>query len=274
MMTTEDIIELLKHTDRYNLHSHTEFCDGRAPMAIMAESAFNTGFDIWGFSPHSPLNQASPCNMQKEDMEKYLQEALRIKDIYAGKMKVLTSLEIDYMSPDFGPHIDYFQNLPLDYRLASVHFVPNQDGVWLDCDGRFERFAEYLKDGYNGDLRYVTEKYFEQVLVMLEHGGFEILGHFDKIAGNAAIADPEIENQPWYEAYIDDIVSHAKSAGVIVEINTKSLADKNRFFPALKWWQKLHDAEVPIAVNSDAHYPDLVNAGRDEALEILRTGVK
>lgn len=274
MMTTEDIIELLKHTDRYNLHSHTEFCDGRAPMAIMAESAFNTGFDIWGFSPHSPLNQASPCNMQKEDMEKYLQEALRIKDIYAGKMKVLTSLEIDYMSPDFGPHIDYFQNLPLDYRLASVHFVPNQDGVWLDCDGRFERFAEYLKDGYNGDLRYVTEKYFEQVLVMLEHGGFEILGHFDKIAGNAAIADPEIENQPWYEAYIDDIVSHAKSAGVIVEINTKSLADKNRFFPALKWWQKLHDAEVPIAINSDAHYPDLVNAGRDEALEILRTGVK
>lgn len=274
MMTTEDIIELLKHTDRYNLHSHTEFCDGRAPMAIMAESAFNTGFDIWGFSPHSPLNQASPCNMQKEDMEKYLQEALRIKDIYAGKMKVLTSLEIDYMSPDFGPHIDYFQNLPLDYRLASVHFVPNQDGVWLDCDGRFERFAEYLKDGYNGDLRYVTEKYFEQVLVMLEHGGFEILGHFDKIAGNAAIADPEIENQPWYEAYIDDIVSHAKSAGVIVEINTKSLADKNRFFPALKWWQKLHDAEVPTAVNSDAHYPDLVNAGRDEALKILKSCIK
>lgn len=274
MMTTEDIIELLKHTDRYNLHSHTEFCDGRAPMAIMAESAFNTGFDIWGFSPHSPLNQASPCNMQKEDMEKYLQEALRIKDIYAGKMKVLTSLEIDYKSPDFGPHIDYFQNLPLDYRLASVHFVPNQDGVWLDCDGRFERFAEYLKDGYNGDLRYVTEKYFEQVLVMLEHGGFEILGHFDKIAGNAAIADPEIENQPWYEAYIDDIVSHAKSAGVIVEINTKSLADKNRFFPALKWWQKLHDAEVPTAVNSDAHYPDLVNAGRDEALKILKSCIK
>ncbi len=110
--------------------------------------------------------------------------------------------------------------------------------------------------------------------MMLEHGGFEILGHFDKIAGNAAIADPEIENQPWYEAYIDDIISHAKSAGVIVEVNTKSLADKNRFFPALKWWQKLHDADVPIVVNSDAHHPDLVNAGRDEALEILKSCIK
>ncbi len=273
-MNNSDILNLIKNTDRYNFHSHSQFCDGRAPIDVMAKAAHEAGFEIWGISPHAPLNQPEPCNMIKEDMDEYLAEASKLKELYDGKMAVLTSLEIDYMSPDFGPHIDYFQNLPLDYRLASVHFVPNQDGVWLDCDGKFERFARFLKDGYRGDLRYVAEKYFEQVLMMLEHGGFEILGHFDKIAGNAAIADPEIENQPWYEAYIDDIISHAKSAGVIVEVNTKSLADKNRFFPALRWWQKLHDADVPIVINSDAHHPDLVNAGRDEALEILKSCIK
>ena len=57
-------------------------------------------------------------------------------------------MEIDFVSRDFGPHIDYFQRLPLDFRLGSVHFVPTQDGVWLDCDGRFERFAGYLRDGF------------------------------------------------------------------------------------------------------------------------------
>lgn len=271
-MTTEEISESIKDTDRYNLHSHTEFCDGRASMVMMAEAAAKEGFKIWGFTPHSPLCQPSPCNMQFEDMDKYLEEASRLKDTHRNGMEILTSLEIDYMSLDFGPHIDYFQNLPLDYRLASVHFVPSQEGVWLDCDGRFERFAEYLKFGYQGDLRYVTEKYFEQVISMLERGGFEILGHFDKIAGNAALADPGIENNPWYEALIDDVIGHAASSGVIVEINTKSLADKQRFFPAEKWWGKLRAAGVPIAVNSDAHYPDRVNAGRTEALKIMRNG--
>ncbi len=269
-MTTDDIIGLINNTDKYNLHSHTQFCDGRATMEEMAEAAAAEGFDIWGFTPHSPLCQLSPCNMKSGDMDAYLSEASRLKEIYKEYMEILTSLEIDYMSPDFGPHIDYFRNLPLDYRLASVHFVPNQDGMWLDCDGRSERFAEYLKNGYRGDLRYVVEKYFEQVILMLERGGFEILGHFDKIAGNAAIADPDIENQRWYEALVDDVVSHAVSSGVIVEINTKSLSDKKRYFPALRWWDKIKTAALPVAINSDAHYPDKVNAGREEALKAFK----
>lgn len=263
------LISLINSTDKYNLHSHTQFCDGRAPMETMAGAARDKGFEIWGFTPHSPLSQPSTCNMKAERMEDYLAEADRLKNLYMPEMRILTSLEIDYMSPDFGAHIDYFQKLSLDYRLSSVHFVPTQDGRWLDCDGRFERFNSYLQTDYQGDLRYVVEKYFEQVLQMLERGGFDLLGHFDKIIGNAAIADPSIEDQEWYEALVDDVISHAKTADVIVEINTKSLDDKKRFFPALRWWQKVIDAGLPIAVNSDAHYPERVNAGRKEALELL-----
>lgn len=239
-------------------------------MAVMAEAAAEKGFEVWGISPHSPICLDSPCNMTKEDMAAYLGKASRLKEEYEGEMKILTSLEIDYISRDFGPHIDYFQKLPLDYRLASVHFVPNRDGVWLDCDGRFERFARYLKEGYAGDLRYVVEKYFEQVIRMLELGGFDILGHFDKIAGNAAIADPQIEDNSWYEALVDDVISHAQSSGVIVEINTKSYPDKNRFFPAVRWWEKLLEAGVPLAVNSDAHYPEKTDTGRAEAFAALK----
>lgn len=269
-MTISELSGIIRNTDRYNFHSHTEFCDGRAPMAVMAEAAAEKGFEVWGISPHSPICFDSPCNMSKEDMAAYLGKASRLKEEYEGEMKILTSLEIDYISRDFGPHIDYFQKLPLDYRLASVHFVPNQDGVWLDCDGRFERFARYLKEGYAGDLRYVVEKYFEQVIRMLELGGFEILGHFDKIAGNAAIADPQIEDNSWYEALVDNVISQAQSNGVIVEINTKSYPDKNRFFPAVRWWEKLLEAGVPLAVNSDAHYPEKTDTGRAEAFAALK----
>ena len=267
-MKIEDII---KATDRYNLHSHTQFCDGRFPMEEMAASAAECRMLYYGFSPHSPICCDSPCNMSRGDVPVYIDEAARLREVYSGRMEVLTSMEIDFISPDFGPHIDYFQKLPLDYRVGSVHFVPTREGVPVDCDGRYERFAGYLKEVFHGDLRYVVEKYFEQVLVMLERGGFEMLGHLDKIAGNASQADPEIESQGWYEALIDDVISHAVGSGVVVEINTKAYEEKKRFFPAERWWHKLISAGVPLAINSDAHYRDRIGSGRSQALALLNS---
>lgn len=269
-MELNSLEEIVASTDRYNLHSHTQFCDGRATMAEMAAAARDAGMEVWGFSPHSPICVESGCNMSRESVPAYIDEAARIREEYAPRMRVLTSMEIDFISSDFGPHMDYFQKLPLDYRIGSVHFVPNQEGTHCDCDGRFERFSRYLKEAYAGDLRYVTEKYFEQVLLMLERGGFGILGHFDKIAGNAAMADPSIEDQGWYGALVEDVVSHAKSAGVMVEINTKSIHDKKRFFPARRWWDMIKEAGLPVCFNSDAHYPEKVNLGRDEAIKEYR----
>lgn len=272
-MEISDIIRITSSTQKYNLHSHTQFCDGHADMADMAEAALKSGMLHWGFSPHSPICIDSPCNMRAEDIRPYLDESIRLREIYADRMNIYSALEIDFLSKDFGPHIDYFQNIPLHYRIGSVHFVPNQDGIPLDCDGGYDRFALYLKDGYAGDLRYVVEKYFEQVLTMLELGGFEILGHFDKIAGNSSQASPEIENQSWYEALVDDVISHAKSSGVVLEINTKSIIDKGRFFPAQKWWSRIIESEAPVVINSDAHWPEKVNLGREEAFATL-SGIK
>lgn len=261
---------LISGTYDYNLHSHTQFCDGRASMETMAAAALDCGMKIYGFSPHSPVPVESGCNTAKERMDEYLAEASRLRDLYDGKMRILTSMEVDFLSADFGPHIDYFQRLPLDYMIGSVHFVPNQEGIPIDCDGKFDNFSRNLELYFRNDLRYVVEKYFEQVLTMLERCGFHILGHLDKIAGNASQADPDIENQRWFEALIDDVVSHAVSAEVTVEINTKAFNDKKRFFPADRWWHKVLSAGLPIAVNSDAHYPDRIAAGRQEALQCLR----
>ncbi|MDE5712485.1 MAG: PHP domain-containing protein [Muribaculaceae bacterium] len=269
-----DIKDIIISTEKYNLHSHSQFCDGRDSMEDIAAAASREGMEYFAFTPHSPVPLKSPCNMSASRMDEYLAECGRLKDFYAGNMGVLVSQEIDYLGDSWGPHVDYFQKLPLDFRLGSVHFVPNQEGVLLDCDGRFERFAEYLKDGFSNDLRYVTEKYFEQVLKMLERGGFDLLGHFDKIAGNASLADPEIESYGWYEALVDDVVSHASGAGVVVEINTKAFEDKGRFYPAERWWGKIIDAGLPVAVDSDVHYASKVSSGRAEALERLRKYVR
>lgn len=267
------IKDIIESTKDYNLHAHSQFCDGRDYMEDIADAARKAGMRYFAFTPHSPIPLRSSCNMDGERMDEYLMECSRLRDIHYPDMNILTSLEIDGLGTEYGPHIDYFQRLPLDFRLGSVHFVPNQDGVFLDCDGRFERFSQYLKEGYGGDLRYVVEKYFEQVLVMIERGGFDLLGHFDKIAGNAAVADPSLEEQGWYESLVDDVISHVAGTDVVVEINTKAFDQKGRFFPAERWWRKLLEADIPLAIDSDAHYAERVAAGREEAfsrLEILQ----
>ncbi len=269
-MNVKLITDYSDRTDLYNFHSHSEFCDGKAPIASISRAAYDKGFEIWGVTPHSPICVESSCNMLPVDVVHYVETMDRLKAEYEGRMTLLTGMEIDHISRDFGPHTDYFQKMPLDYRIGSVHFVPNQEGIPLDCDGSFKRFSMYLHRGYADDLRYVVEKYFEQVLTMLELGGFEILGHFDKIIGNASEADPAIEEQGWYCALAQDVVSFAQSTGVVVEINTKAIETKGRYFPAEKWWKMLMDAEIPIVVNSDCHHPDLTDIGRADALERLK----
>ncbi|MDE6006350.1 MAG: histidinol-phosphatase [Muribaculaceae bacterium] len=266
-MTSKEISRLISETKTYNLHSHTEYCDGHAPMASIVEAAAKEGFRIWGITPHSPIPIESGCNMLRTDVGRYISRVGELQDKYGDELRLLTGMEVDFLGRDFGPHIDYFQTLPLDYRIGSVHFVPNQDGILIDCDGSAERFRKNLKAGYADDLRYVVEKYFEQVLTMQELGGFEILGHFDKIIGNACTVDPNLENEGWYESLIKEVIRGAADSGVIVEINTKAIESRGRFYPSEIWWPMLKECGVKIAVNSDCHSPELTNLGRNEALE-------
>ncbi len=127
------ITEITAATDRYNLHSHTQFCDGHAPMETMARAASDCGMLHYGFSPHSPICVESGANMSHENVNAYLDEVNRLKSLPVELPQLYAAMEIDFISVDFGPHIDMFQRMPLDYRIGSVHFVPNQDGISVDC---------------------------------------------------------------------------------------------------------------------------------------------
>ena len=114
---------IFEKTDRsrpYNFHSHTQFCDGRAPMADFAAEALRRGFSAYGFSPHSPVERLeSPCNMKAADVQAYLDEFRRLKDEYAGCLNLYCSMEIEYLDEHRGPSADSYQRLPRAYRLGS-----------------------------------------------------------------------------------------------------------------------------------------------------------
>lgn len=274
--------EIIESTRDYNFHSHTQFCDGREPMERMVEAALECGVKHYGFTPHSPIPYASNCNMLSSDVNNYREEFLRLKRKYEGRIHLYMSMEIDYFGDQWGATNPYFSTIPLDYRLSSIHFIPTPDGSeYIDVDGRPENFARKMHDYFDNDIRYVVDTFYAHTVDMIERGGFDILGHFDKIGFNASSFSPGIESEAWYRRHIDDIIDLILTKDIIVEVNTKawlpavgsSAADASvyvpRLFPSPDVIRRLVSAGVTLAVNSDAHYPSRIAAGRDAAFAII-----
>lgn len=261
--------EIIASTDRYNFHSHTQFCDGHAPMADFAANAVATGFRHYGFSPHSPIPFDSPCNMSLADVPAYLAEVQRLRKLHEGQISLYAAMEVDYLGDEWGPANGYFRSLPLDYTIGSVHFLP-ADGGYVDIDGRFERFRLNMERYFHNDIRHVVRLFYSQSIKMVEAGGFDIMGHLDKIGHNASHFHPGIEDEAWYRALADDLADCIIARGLTVELNTKAYADHNRrIFPSRRLLKRLLDAGVTILVNSDAHRPALIDASRAEAFDII-----
>lgn len=264
-----DLRQIIRSTRAYNFHAHTQWCDGHDTLEAIAGAAFDNGFEYFGFSPHSPLPIESPCNMTADDLFPYFDEIARIRKEFDGRMQIYHGVEIDYLGPHWGPASPMFAPGKFDYSIGSVHFIPAQDGTPVDIDGRFERFRQRMSENFHNDIRYVAETFYRQSHEMLAAGGFDILGHFDKISQNASFFRPGIEDELWYKNLVDEYVDHIIASGVIVEINTKARQEHGRFFPHERYWKRLVEAGVDIAVNSDAHYASRVDASRSEAFDIL-----
>ncbi|MBO4955489.1 MAG: histidinol-phosphatase [Muribaculaceae bacterium] len=268
-MTLSTLFSQLRSDIPYNLHSHTQFCDGHAPMEDFAKAAAEAGFSHYAFTPHSPVPIESPCNMKFSDVPAFLLEVERLRGIYGDRVQLLSGMEVDYLSDNWGPANEYFASLGLDVIIGSVHFIPSQDGELIDIDGSFQRFSRNMEQHFRNDIRYVVDKFYDQSMALIEAGGFDILGHFDKIGHNASLYRTGIENEPWYAARVAKLIDLITDAGVVVEINTKAYNDHGRFFPSRRYWPELKRRGVRMVVNSDAHYPHLIDASRTTALTLL-----
>ncbi len=268
-----DFKAITQATDRYNFHSHTQFCDGRATMAEFAEAAVKCGMTHYGFSPHSPVPIDSPCNMKRDDVPAFLDEVKRLNGIYERRIRFYAAMEVDYLDESWGPSNPYFASLGLDYIIGSVHFIP-ADSKFIDIDGRFESFREKMARYFANDIRHVVKTFYAQSHAMLDAGGMDILGHFDKIGQNASYFRPGIEDEYWYQCLVHDLIDDIIARGQRIELNTKAFAEHGRFFPGVRYLPELLSRGIEIVVNSDAHRTELINASRAEAFKAIQDATK
>lgn len=257
-----------------NFHSHCTFCDGRSHPEDYVKFALSQNFRAYGFSSHSPLPFETFWNMSALDMPEYLNEITRLKENYNDRLEIYTGLEIDYLDDSYNASIPYFQSLPLDFRISSVHFIPWKkplSEINMTCiDGSSVEFLTAIEERYQGNIRSIVKDFYHSSMRMVELGGFDIVGHMDKIYLNAS-KHPDFDSKAdWYhklaEAYIDLIAEK----GLIVEINTKNYLRKRQTFPHTDLFSLLYKHHIPVMVNTDSHFPDLINAGRADVLNLLK----
>ncbi len=266
-----DIKAIAASGEKYNFHTHTQFCDGHDSIATMAQTAVANRFRHIGFTPHAPVPIESPCNMSANDVPAYFDEVRKVNDTYGDICRFYTGMEIDYLGPQCTAVSSYYRELGLDFTISSVHFIPDQSGTPVDIDGRYERFARNMREHFRNDLRYVVNTFFHSSMEMLATGGFDILGHFDKVAMNASYHQPDVEQQGWYSDLVDTYLDEIIKSGVVVEINTKAYDEHGRFFPHTRLWPALINSGITFVVNSDAHYATRLESSRDKAFSILST---
>ena len=246
--------------DLCTYHSHCTFCDGKAPAEEFVKAAIEAGFHSYGVSSHSPLPFDTRWSLSKGDVEAYLQEMERLKKQYAGHIELYV-----------GFANDYFQRMPLDYRIGSVHLVTNgETGEMMDMDGSFDDFRENFRNVYHDDLKHLVRDYFRSSARMVELGGFDFVAHLDKISMNGSLVEPMLTEQAWYNELLREYLQLIAEKGVMVEVNTKAYTKKGLMFPNVKYFKWLKELNIPVMVNSDAHLPQLVNDNRELAFRLLR----
>ena len=233
---------------KVNLHTHTTFCDGKNTAEEMAEAAFNAGYDILGFSGHTPC---APANLisdswgtKADDMPAYIAEVKRLKEEYSGRMEVLCGVEWDTFSDI--PSSDF------DYVIGSVHGLEKDGKIyWIDISK--EHFEEMLEAF--GSAEELVKKYYKEYKKLAKKQFVDIVGHFDLIAlwnkGNRYFD----EEAAWYVATAIDAANAVIANGKIIEINSNAVFKglRNEPYPATHLLEHIRSKGGKTVDSLDAH---------------------
>jgi histidinol-phosphatase (PHP family) len=267
-----------------NYHTHHCICDGKGEAEDYVREALRKGFAALGFSSHAPLPFPNGWTLPKEKVPAYCAEIRRLKEAYAGRIRVYLGLEIDFISGDFGRPPRAREGFSgesslswthegLDYYIGSVHVFPGPEPAgYLEVDHTSADYEAIRDINYGADMRAFVSGYYGYVRELCEKFKPPVLGHLDLIKKNNLGEKYFREGDSWYKALVRGLVPVIAASGCVVEVNTGGLARgrTSTVYPSPWILRLLREADIPVMLNSDAHLPENLDAYYDMARDILR----
>lgn len=243
---------------RFSFHTHSTFCDGKAPAELMAETAMAQGYSFLGFSSHAPVPFQTRWNLPWEKAASYVETIRSLAVQYEPRgMRILLGMETDYAPGITMPDNPAYKPFNLDYRIGSVHYIaPPMEGAFT-VDEPQESFARNVARWCGTDHAQIWKRYWLYMCEMIERGGFDIIGHFDLVKKNNADGrwfDPEDQH---YLAAAFEAVDLAADKGLVAEINTGSIArgTHHEVYPSAALLKRMRERGMRLTIGDDAHAP-------------------
>jgi histidinol-phosphatase (PHP family) len=204
---------------------------------------FREALEVW----HHPFWEGQA----RDDLGEYC-EFVRTTPLRLG-------LEMDFVPGREDAIANLLEPHDFDYVVGSIHFL-GEDGA-LD-DARYD-----VWEG-SGDADALWRRYFEWLAELVRSGLYDVLAHPDliKIWGEGRPA-PERDPRHYYELAVEAIAE----AGIAVEVSTAGLRKPvGELYPSRAFAEMCVDAGAAFSLSSDAHAPEQVGYGYEQALEFMR----
>lgn len=252
-----------------NCHTHSTYCDGKNPLCEMIHAAENLGFVSLGFSGHGMMHFETGYSMSPAAQSAYFHELRSIQQ-EQGRLRIWAGLELDALA---GEEQLKQSIASADYVLGSTHYVlPTPEGEYVAVDGPAQLLKEHMEKHFAGDGLAMAKEYYQVETDFLLHYRPDVIGHFDLIRKNAAIAGLFDENDPAYRKIALDALERAFPCGSILEVNTGGmgrgyLSTPYPTFELLCAWREMGGEAT---LSSDCHDFNLLTYAFDETLALIR----
>jgi histidinol-phosphatase (PHP family) len=258
----------------FNLHTHSNFCDGKGDPEEYILAAISKGFHTLGFSSHAPVPFENNFAIKNDaELQKYCNTIRELALKYTDRISVYLALELDFIDGITRDFSELKNSCNLDYTIGSLHLVrnANKEGLWFIDGPEIESYDRGLKEVFDGDIRLGITTYYEQVKKMLLTQKPDILGHFDKIKMHNHNRYFR-EDEPWYRDLVMDLLKTIIKTGVIVEVNTRGIYKKrcDDLYPGAWILKEMKKKDIPVTLSADAHHPSEIDGYYAETVEVLK----
>ena len=256
----------------FNLHTHSNFSDGKANAEDVVIEAINQGLEVLGFSDHSPVPFENTFAIKNDNVNNYITTIKSLKEKYQDKIDIYCSMEMDFIPGIVKNFKKTKEELGLDYMIGSVHLVGNDiERLWFIDGSKVETYDEGLNNYFNGDIKKGVKAFFYQYNELIETEEFDIVGHFDKIKMHNRDRY-FLEEDKWYRDLLMETLTLIKEKSLIVEVNTRGIYKKRSsdFYPSAWILPIMRELNIPVVISSDAHLPNELTLCFKEAEDALK----
>ena len=233
-------------------HMHTTYSDGKRDLTEYVAEAEKKKIDEIGFSDHIYLEKRQ-WSIDHANLPNYVSDIATLKG--KSSISIKTGLEVDFIPCQMDSLMHLIKQWNPDYLIGSVHHI----GSWLlDSEREIE---EWKRRGVD----HVYTQYFGLVQAMAKTRLFDIVGHLDLVK--------KFGHRP--KSDLTDLmlrtVENIGKSGMCIEINTSGLRKPcHEIYPSEKLLKMCLDNGISITFGSDAHSPEDVGNGFDQAVALVR----